>query len=107
MEYLTGSPEVSFRLEHEGSTLGGTSCLGSGVNLRQIFGSLVGFRHDEVYHLLIACTWELLFFDEWIISVVDEGYTTKHSPQHIIVIASHEVRLTDDAVLLVAIADIT
>ena len=77
------------------------------MSLGKILGSLVGCRHDEVYHLLIACTWELLFFDEWIISVVDEGYTAKHSPQHIIVIASHKVRLTDDAVLLVAIADIT
>ena len=76
------------------------------MSLGKILGSLIGLSHDEVYHLLIACTWELLFFNKRIISVVDESYTTKHSPQHIIVIASHEVRLTDDAVLLVAIADL-
>lgn len=74
------------------------------MHLRQILGCLVGLGYYEVDHLLIAGTWKLLFLNERVVGMVYDHHATVHSPQHIIVVSTHEVCLAYDTVLLFAVA---
>ena len=74
------------------------------MNLRQILGGFIGFVHYEFHHLLITGTWKLLLLVDWVVGMVNNHHATEHSPQHIIVVSTHEVCLADDAVLLIAVA---